>query len=124
MGDRRVAEIKTKDGSLFFYTHWAGDNLVEHAERALDDASGRRGDDGYALKIVLDSLINRVGGRDTELNAGIYLQAYNEDHVFILEDEYGDGNSPSIIIDLRQDRWEAYDLTKIADTYTYHNLNR
>jgi hypothetical protein len=124
MGDRRVAEIKTEDGSLFFYTHWAGYNLVEHAELALDDASGRRGDDGYALKIVLDSLIKRVDGRDTEYNAGIYLQAYNEDHEFILEDEYGDGNSPSIIIDLRQDRWEAYDLTKVADTYTYHNLNR
>ena len=124
MGDRRVAEIKTEDGSLFFYTHWAGFNLQEHAERALDDASGRRGDDGYALKIVLDSLIDSVGGRDTELNAVIYLQVYNEDGIFILDDEYGHGNSPSMIIDLRQDRWEVYDLTKIADTWTYNRINK
>lgn len=98
--------------------------MQEHAERALDDASGRRGDDGYALKIVLDSLIDSVGGRDTELNAGIYLQVYNEDGIFILEDEYGHGNSPSMIIDLRQDRWEVYDLTKIADTWTYNRINK
>ena len=124
MGDRRVAEIKTEDGSLFFYTHWAGFNLQEHAELALDDASGRRGDDGYALKIVLNSLIKRVDGRDTEYNAGIYLQAYNEDGIFILEDEYGHGNSPSMIIDLRQDRWEVYDLTQVADTWTYNRINK
>ena len=124
MGDRRVAEIKTEDGSLFFYTHWAGFNLQEHAERALDDASGRRGDDGYALKIVLDSLIDSVGSRDNDLNAGIYLQVYNEDGIFILEDEYGHGTSPSMIIDLRQDRWEVYDLTKIADTWTYNRINK
>jgi hypothetical protein len=110
MGDRRVAEIKTEDGSLYFYTHWSGRYLTEYAERALDDASRRKGDDGYALKIVLDSLINRVGGRDSELQAGIYLQAYNQDGIFILEDEYGYGNSPSLIIDLRKEYWEITEV--------------
>lgn len=92
MGDRAMAKIKTNDGSLYFYTHWTGHNLVAQAEEALAKAKPRIGDDPYATKIVLDSLIDTSGARDSETGAGVMLGPN-------AEDEYN-GDSPSVIIDL------------------------
>lgn len=92
MGDRAMAEILVEDGSLYFYTHWTGDRLPEQAEAALDAATPRLGDDSYAMKIVIDSLIESSGARDSETGAGIML-APNA------EDGYND-DKPSVLIDL------------------------
>ena len=92
MGDRAMAEIKVEDGSLYFYTHWTGHRLQADAEAALAKALPRLGDDSYATKIVLDSLIESSGARDQETGAGIMLGPN-------AEDEYN-SDSPSVIIDL------------------------
>lgn len=92
MGDRAMAEIKVSDGSLYFYTHWTGHNLVQQAEEALALAKPRLGDDPYATKIVIDSLINTSGARDSETGAGVMLQPN-------AEDEYNN-DEPSVVIDL------------------------
>jgi len=92
MGDRAMAEIKTKEGSIYFYTHWSGHRLRVDAEKALRLAQPRIGDDSYATKIVIDHLINAAGARDRETGAGIMLTP-NQD------DEYN-GDEPSVVIDL------------------------
>lgn len=92
MGDRAMAEIKVSDGSLYFYTHWAGEALPEMAEIALSDAQVRINDEPYALRIVVDSLLRESGTRDSEIGSGLMLGPN-------AEDEYN-GDSPSVIIDL------------------------
>ncbi len=92
MGDRAMAEIKVEDGSLYFYTHWSGNRLLQDAEAAMVLARPRLGDDSYAMKIVVDELIKSAGARDAETGAGIMLEPN-------CEDEYNNDN-PSVIIDL------------------------
>ena len=100
MGDRAMAEIKTRDGSLFFYTHWSGSDLPELALLALDRARPRIGDDSYALRIVIDSLIKDTDTRDQETGSGIMLKAN-------CEDEYNN-DKPSVLIDLVCNRVEVF----------------
>ena len=92
MGDRAMAEIKVKDGSLYFYTHWNGSNLPRFAEIVLNSAAPRIGDDAYALRIVVAGLIKLTGTRDSETGAGLMLHPD-------VEDSYND-DKPSVVIDL------------------------
>ena len=92
MGDRAMAEIKNGEGTLYFYTHWTGHSLPADAEEALAKARRRLGDEAYAMKIVIDSLINSSGARDSETGAGIMFEP-------IAEDQYNN-DSPSVVIDL------------------------
>lgn len=92
MGDRRMAEIKVTDGSIFFYTHWYGSELPKMAEIALKDAQPRIGDDPYAMRRVLDSLLRETRGRDTENGTGIMLGPNAEDSY--------NGDGASVVIDL------------------------
>jgi hypothetical protein len=92
MGDRAMAEIKTTEGSLYFYTHWCGSELPDHAEQAVKTAAPRKGDDAYALRIVVDQLIKLCGARDKETGAGLMLKPYGEDSY--------NGNKPSVTIDI------------------------
>ena len=94
MGDRAMAEIKTEEGSLFFYTHSHGDKLPCHARLALENAQSRQGDDVYALRRVVDTLICLSGARDNETGAGLMLSP-------CCEDEYHD-DSPSVVVDLME----------------------
>jgi hypothetical protein len=92
MGDRAMAEIKVTNGSLFFYTHWCGLDLPKLSKQALEEAKPRIGDDSYALKIVVDSLIRQCHSRDSETGCGLMLKPS-------AEDEYNNDN-PSVLIDL------------------------
>lgn len=92
MGDRAMAEIKVSGGSIYFYTHWYGHQLPQVAKIALEDAQPRIGDDSYATKIVIDSLLRETNSRDSELGAGIMVKPF-------AEDEYNN-NTPSVVIDL------------------------
>ncbi len=95
MGDRAMAEIKTEGGSLYFYTHWAGYDLPDIAQTALDTAAPRKGDFPYATKIVLDQLISACHARDSETGAGVMLGPNAEDSY--------NGDNASVVIDL--DDW-------------------
>jgi hypothetical protein len=92
MGDRAMAELKTKRGSLFFYTHSCGYALPKHARCAVDSAKGRKGDTDYALKIIVDQLIKLCHARDSEVGAGLMFGPS-------AEDQYND-NCPSVIVDV------------------------
>ena len=100
MGDRRIAKIKTEDGSLYFYTHWTGHSMVQDAQHALKMAEPRKGDDSYALRIVVDQMIKSAGSRDSTLNSGLMLKCRSIGG----EDEYR-GNPHSVVIDLT--KWEV-----------------
>lgn len=88
MGDRRMAEIKLEDGSLYVYTHWHGSSFEEMARNAVNAASPRLGDEPYWTKIVVDQLTKP--GRDQEAGFGLMLKPD-------AEDEYN-GDKPSIVI--------------------------
>ena len=93
MGDRRIAEIKDGDGSLFFYTHSYGHSLPAIAREALEVAKPRKTDTSYAFRRVVDHLIKATGSRDNEVGSGLSFFPNSED-------EYGD--PPTVIIDLQQ----------------------
>jgi len=117
MGDRRIAEIKTEEGSLYFYTQHTGFRMYYDALNALDTASLRRGQPDYALKIVLDYMIGSASARDSETGAGISLSlkemAIDDYSYTITGDDMS--NQPTILIDIRSDVWEVYDLLSVAD---------
>lgn len=96
MGDRAMAEIKVSNGSLYFYTHWAGQTLPKMATVALEAAQPRIDDEPYALRIVVDSLIKDSGTRDKETGSGLMLGPN-------AEDEYN-GDKPSVIIDIPKNK--------------------
>jgi len=89
MGDRRMAEIKTEDGSLYIYTHWHGSRLFELAKAAVQVAKPRLGDEPYWVRIVVDQITK--DGRDQETGWGLLLKP-------IAEDSYNN-DKPSVIID-------------------------
>ena len=92
MGDRAMAEIRTKEGSLFVYTHWGGHSLPESAKEAVIAAKPRLGDDPYAVRIIVDQLTKE--GRDETTGFGLMLEPN-------AEDEYNN-NKPSVIINLNE----------------------
>lgn len=117
MGDRRIAEIKTEEGSLYFYTHYTGFRMYHDALNALDTASFRRGQSDYALKIVLDYMIGAASARDSETGAGISLSLKDmavDDYSHQITGGYL-SNEPTVLIDIRSDVWEVYDLLSVAD---------
>lgn len=89
MGDRRMAEIKTSDGSLYVYTHWHGYDFPKMARAAVKVAAPRLGDETYWVRIVVDQLTK--AGRDQETGFGLMLKPN-------CEDSYNN-DSPSVIID-------------------------
>lgn len=90
MGDRRMAEIKTLDGSLYVYTHWNGSVFPEMAREAIKAAKSRWDDTPYALRIIADQLTK--GERDLTTGSGLLL-------IPNAEDSYNH-DTPSILIDL------------------------
>jgi hypothetical protein len=91
MGDRRMAEIKTSDGSLYVYTHWNGHELPYLAQAAVETAKPRLGDEPYWTRIVVDQLCK--DGRDQETGFGLLLTPRAEDSY--------NNDKPSVIIDAR-----------------------
>ena len=61
-------------------------------DRFVGLSEPRKGDESYALRIVIDQLILGAGARDSETGAGIDLEC-------VTEDEYNN-DEPSVIIDL------------------------
>ena len=90
MGDRRMAEIVTDDGSLYVYSHWGGCELPAEAEKAVVAAQGRWNDRSYATRILVDQLTKP--GRDEKLGYGLLLRPEAEDSY--------NNDKPSVIIDL------------------------
>lgn len=90
MGDRAMAEIKTRNGSLYVYTHNGGHELPDDALKAIAFARNRLDDEPYAVKIIVDQLTKN--GRDAETGFGLILKPD-------AEDEYN-ADKPSVIVDL------------------------
>lgn len=68
MGDRsNVKIINSKDKSVYLYTHWYGDKLLENVHTALSRKQ-RWTDDSYLTRIVFCEML-RHGYRDDPLKA-------------------------------------------------------
>ena len=95
MGDRRMAEVKTSNGSLYFYTHSHGFTLPDISREAMRTVTvmKRQDDEEYAVRIILDYLIENTGSHNSPTGSGISL-APN------MEDQYSRGFEPTVIIDL------------------------
>ncbi len=90
MGDRRMAEIRTANGSLYVYTHSAGYDLPTRAIEAIQWAKPRWNDHSYATRMIVDQITKP--GRDDQYGYGLMLAPNHED-------EYN-SDQPSVIIDL------------------------
>lgn len=77
MGDRRMLEIKTENGSLYVYAHSHGFELPGLAVQAAKAAAVRLGDECYWTRIFLDQLLKP--GRDSECGWGVMLLPNYED---------------------------------------------
>ena len=91
MGDRRMAQIKTSEGSLYVYTHWHGSQLPGMARAAVEAAKNRLSDESYFVRIVVDQLTK--DGRDQETGFGLMLKPNHEDSY--------NNDKPSVIIDAK-----------------------
>jgi hypothetical protein len=91
MGDRRMAEVKTSEGSFYVYTHWYGSDLPQMAREAAKAAAPRLGDEPYWTRIVVDQLT--APSRDEETGFGLMLTP-------CVEDSYNN-DEPSVILDAK-----------------------
>ncbi len=94
MGDRRMTEIQTEDGSLYLYSHWGGTEMPDDAIAAIIHSRERWHDQSYAVAMMLDKF--NVSGIMLKPNS---------------EDEYND-DTPSIVIDLNGKRLTIVDTNQ------------
>ena len=115
MGDRRMIELKTRDGSLYVYLHNRGYEAPAIVCDAIEFARPRWSDESYALRIMVDQIIK--GGRDQHLSYRLMLKPN-------VEDEYN-ANEPSIIINLPDQTCEFIDRhdPKYNGTLTYEEVS-
>ena len=107
MGNRRMAEIRTKAGSLYVYTHWEGGSFPDMARAAVLAARPRWNDAPYATRIIVDKLTMK--GRDLSFGYSLLLEPD-------AEDSYNFANAPSIIIDLVSQAITVFD--RGSETFT------
>lgn len=87
MGDRRMVEIKTTNGSLYVYTHSEGYRLHKIVYAAVLRARTRLGDETYWTRIIVDQVTR--SGRDSETGFGLSLKPD-------MEDSYCERPSPTV----------------------------
>ena len=73
MGARTNFHFKTNEDTLTLYSHWGGDSRKEDLARAMKAALPRKGDDSYALRIMISQLI----GTDWNSETGYGLHINN-----------------------------------------------
>jgi hypothetical protein len=97
MGDRRIVEISTSDGSFYIYTHWGGSNFRSRCEEALTAAHGFK-------SAAMGPTPNNYGGAALAIVAHLSTSHATSLHLALAsgaEDEYSrGGREPSIVIDL------------------------
>ena len=115
MGDRRMIDLKTRDGSLYVYLHSNGYAAPAIVSEAIAFAQPRWSDEAYALRIIVDQIIK--GGRDQVLSYGLML-------VPNVEDEYN-GNVPSIVVDLVKQKFTCIDThnPKLNGTLSFKEVS-
>lgn len=98
MGARTVFEVKDRDGSIFLYSHWGGDDKFEDAKNALIKAEPRWQDTTYGMRIFISQIVGTAW--DDETGYGISAK-----HTF--EEQYD-----PMVIDFETNTVEYLDETK------------
>jgi hypothetical protein len=80
MGDRGNIVFRAPE-SIYLYTHWEGSRLPELCIEAVLAAKPRWGDQAYATRIALTTLIGKVEG---EHGWGVSTEVQDNEH-YILE---------------------------------------
>ena len=114
MGDRRMAEIRVEDGSLYIYSHWHGFEMPGVAKAAIVTARSRWDDESYATHIIVDQMTK--AGRDSETGTGIMLKPN-------AEDQYNSGQ-PSVIIDLTSKTLTIIDGSNEYESIRFENIEK
>lgn len=73
MGARTNFHFKTNEDTLTLYSHWGGDSRKKDLANALKAALPRKGDNAYALRIMISQLI----GTDWNSETGYGLHINN-----------------------------------------------
>ncbi len=107
MGDRRMAEIKARDGSIFVYTHNFGRVFEQRARDGIKAARAYLHDHSYATRIIVSRLIVQDLSTD-----GFGLMATPNG-----EDQYHN-DKPSIIINLTTGTLMVHDHEHQFPTHT------
>jgi len=62
MGARAQIEVKQKPHSVFLYTHWGADTILQDTIKGMIKGKSRWNDSNYLTRILFDSLIKDNDG--------------------------------------------------------------
>ncbi len=72
MGDRANFGLKQSDGNtIFLYSHWGGEGMMNTLAEALASARPRWSDEGYATRIIISQIIGNDWKEET--GYGLYV---------------------------------------------------
>jgi hypothetical protein len=72
MGDRANFGLKQSDGNtIFLYSHWGGEGMMDTLANALAVARPRWHDEGYATRIIISQIIGSDWREET--GYGLYI---------------------------------------------------
>ena len=72
MGDRANFGLKQSDGNtIFLYSHWGGEGMMNTLAEALASARPRWNDEGYATRIMISQIIGNDWAEET--GYGLYV---------------------------------------------------
>ena len=57
MGDRANIKVKSSDGEIYFYTHWAGTELPQTLQSAIRRGKSRWKDESYLNRIIFSEMV-------------------------------------------------------------------
>lgn len=83
MGDRGNIVVRDEEGSVWFYTHWRGSDILDVAFKALS-LKERWEDTPYLARIVFDTLTEGSTGGSTGF--GISLSKGDNEHEVVVID--------------------------------------
>lgn len=88
MGDRaNIQVVEEEGGTLYFYTHWQGEELPTTLATALARGRGRWGDEAYLSRIIFSEMVKD----DIEGETGVGLSTYR-----------GDFNYDDLIVEMKE----------------------
>lgn len=117
MGARTNFHFKTNEDTLTLYSHWGGESRKQDLARALKAALPRKGDDSYALRIMISQLIGTDWNSETGYGLHINNPSGSEEsygHLEINLNNWTVMDDDQVIVPIEQ--FIEYHLTSVNTT--------